>query len=230
VLGLAVMASKDLTTRIILASASPRRAELLCLTGWKFDLCPVEVDETPAPGEIAHDLVRRLAGAKAEAALQARPQAELLLAADTVVVNEERILGKPQDEQDARRMLIALRGRSHRVVSALVLLGSAGHEVELCETIVPMREYEPGHVAAYIETGSPLDKAGAYGIQDREFNPVDVDRMLGCFANVMGLPVCHLLRAVRRLGKDSPTDVPLACQTFTSYDCPVYAQILRGGI
>ncbi len=224
------MTSRDHATKIVLASASPRRADLLRLTGWHFEAFPVEVDESAAAQEPAADLVRRLANAKAEAALQARPQADILLAADTLVVNQDGVLGKPRDAQDARRILMALRGRSHQVFSALVLKGRAGEQTELCETTVPMREYAAGQVAAYIKTGSPLDKAGAYGIQDREFNPVDVERMTGCFANVMGLPLCHLARAMRRLGEDSPRNVPLACQSFTRYDCPVYAEILRGGI
>ncbi len=222
------MTSRDKSSKIVLASASPRRADLLRLTGWSFELCPVELDETAAPDEPAADLARRLAYTKAEVALQSRPEARFLLAADTLVMLRDRVLGKPANEHDAQRMLMTLRGRDHRVISALVLKGKAGEQMELCETTVPMRDYTVSQVAAYIQTGSPLDKAGAYGIQDREFNPVDVDRMEGCFANVMGLPLCHLLRAMRRLGEDSPRDVPLACQSFTRYDCHVYAQILRG--
>jgi MAF protein len=221
--------SKKTEAQIILASASPRRAELLGLTGWQYDLCPVDVDETADVNEPAGDLALRLAASKAEAALRIVPHAEILLAADTLVVDGERVLGKPRDEDDARRMLEALRGRDHRVISALVLKGAAGEQVELCETAVPMREYGHEEIAAYIETGSPMDKAGAYGIQDRDFNPVDIERTRGCFANVMGLPLCHLLRATRRLGLDSRRDVPLACQSHTSYDCPVHAEILRGG-
>ena len=223
-----MMASEDKATKIILASASPRRADLLRLTGWDFEPCPVELDETAAPDEPAADLARRLASAKAEAALRVRPEARLLLAADTLVVHQDRVLGKPTNEQDAHRMLMALSGVDHLVISALVMRGTAGEQAELCETTVPMREYTSDRVDAYVQTGSPMDKAGAYGIQDRDFNPVDVDRMGGCFANVMGLPLCHLLRAMRRLGEDSPRDVPLACQSFTRYDCHVYAEILRG--
>lgn len=216
--------------QIVLASASPRRADLLRLTAWRFVSCPVELDETARPGESPADLALRLAQAKAEAALHVAPHAEFLLAADTLVVDGEQVLGKPQDEDDAHRMLNALRGRDHRVISALVLTGSAGEQVELCATEVPMRAYGSEEILAYIKTGSPMDKAGAYGIQDRDFNPVEIGRMAGCFANVMGLPLCHLLRAMRRLGADSRRDVPLACQSYTSYDCPVHAEILRGGI
>lgn len=221
--------SQTTEVHFILASASPRRAELLSLMGWQFGLCPVDLDETAGDDECPADLARRLALAKADAALQIMPQAEFLLAADTLVVDGEQVLGKPQDEGDAHRMLDALRGRDHRVISAIVLKGSAGEQVELCETKVPMRAYAADEIAAYIKTGSPMDKAGAYGIQDRDFNPVDVEQMRGCFANVMGLPLCHLLRAMRRLGADSRHDIPLACQSYTSYDCPVHAEILRGG-
>jgi MAF protein len=223
------MMSQKLEVQIILASASPRRAEILNLTGWRFELRPVNLDETADPAERPADLARRLAFAKADAALQITPHAEFLLAADTLVVDGECVLGKPQDEDDADRMLQALRGRDHRVISALVLHGSAGMQTEICETNVPMRAYGPEEIAGYIQTGSPMDKAGAYGIQDRGFNPVDVGRMRGCFANVMGLPLCHLLRAMRRQGIDSQRDIPLACQSYTRYDCPVHPEILRGG-
>jgi MAF protein len=219
---------EDKAIGIILASASPRRADLLRLTGWDFEPCPVELDESAAPNEPAADLARRLASAKAEAALRVRPEARFLLAADTLVVHQDRVLGKPQDEQDAHRMLMELSGNDHLVISALVLKGTGGEQAETCETTVPMRDYTASQVASYVQTGSPLDKAGAYGIQDRDFNPVEVDRMGGCFANVMGLPLCHLLSAMRRLGEDSPRDVPLACQSFTRYDCQVYGEILRG--
>jgi MAF protein len=227
--GSAVMASRANNIRIILASASPRRADLLRLTGWDFSPSPVDLDETAAPEERANDVALRLAKAKAEAAWRAGTEIELLLAADTLVVDGDEILGKPGDEREARRMLGRLRGRNHRVISALALRSNSGEETEICETYVPMREYTDSEIAAYVDTRSPMDKAGAYGIQDRDFNPVDIAEMHGCFANVMGLPLCHLLRAMRRLGLDSCRDVPLACQAFTSYDCHVYSRIQRGG-
>jgi predicted house-cleaning NTP pyrophosphatase (Maf/HAM1 superfamily) len=90
-----------------------------------------------------------------------------------------------------------------------------------------MRRYSPGEAAAYVAGGSPLDKAGAYGIQDDGFRPVALEHLHGCYANVMGLPLCHLARALRRLGHPSPRDVPAACRSHTGYDCPVYESILR---
>jgi septum formation protein len=216
--------------QIVLASASPRRRGLLELTGWRMETFPVELDESPRRGESAEALARRLASAKAEAALRINPQARLLLAADTLVVDGEQILGKPMDELDAQRILMALSGRNHRVISALDMRYKGRQQVEICETIVPMRAYTLHQVQTYIETGSPMDKAGAYGIQDRGFHPVAVERLKGCFANVMGLPLCHLVRAAHRLGLDPKENVPLACQSFTSYDCSVYPEILRGVI
>jgi MAF protein len=194
------------------------------------DFFPVEVDESSQQGESAEELARRLANAKAEAALRLKPQTDILLAADTLVVDGEQILGKPVDKTDALRMLMALRGGKHRVISALDLRANGHQQIEICETIVPMRDYELRDVQAYIETGSPMDKAGAYGIQDREFNPVELERMSGCFANVMGLPLCHLVRAMYRLAIFPQRNVPLACQSFTSYDCSAYPDILRGVI
>ncbi len=152
-----------------------------------------------------------------------------MLAADTIVVDGERILGKPQDVEEARAMLLALRGRSHRVLTALALVDSDGREqLELCETMVPMRAYSLEAMAAYAASGDPLDKAGGYAIQHAGFQPVELERLAGCYASVMGLPLCHLTRAMRGWGYEPAQDVPGACQRFTGYDCPVYGPILRG--
>lgn len=91
-----------------------------------------------------------------------------------------------------------------------------------------MRPLDAKSVQAYVKSGEPMDKAGAYGIQDREFNLVDLRAMHDCFANVMGFPICHFVRAMRRWGMEPPEDVPIACQGYTGYDCPVYHSILRG--
>jgi predicted house-cleaning NTP pyrophosphatase (Maf/HAM1 superfamily) len=108
------------------------------------------------------------------------------------------------------------------------VLDAAGRPmaVDTCVSEVPMREYADPEVEAYLDSGSPLDKAGAYGIQDGDFNPVDMSRMRDCFANVMGLPLCHLVRNLRRLGYEPPADVPAACQAFTGYECHVFPAIL----
>ncbi len=211
---------------LTLASASPRRQELLALAGWGFDLQPASVEEAPQPGETAEAMVRRLAAAKARAALDG--SGRTVVAADTVVEHRGEILGKPADAEEAQAMLERLSGNSHRVVTAVAILtpGGSGPELEVCITEVPMRPYSANEAAAYVAGGSPMDKAGAYGIQDGTFQPVAVERLRGCFANVMGMPLCHLARAMRRLGRPAPADVPAACRSHTGYDCPVFESIL----
>ena len=219
-----------MTCKFLLASGSPRRRELMELAGWNVTIYPVPVDEMVQANERAEALAIRLARAKAQAAAAECSTCELVLAADTVVVDGDVILGKPVDAGDAERMLRMLRDREHEVITALVLLQSASGEefVETCKTVVPMRAYDDEALQAYIAGGSPLDKAGAYGIQDSEFNPVDQSQMQGCFANVMGLPLCHLSRALGRLGHNRAVDLPSRCKAYTGYDCSVYQEILRG--
>ena len=219
-----------MTCKLLLASGSPRRRELMELAGWNVTICPVPVDEMVQADERAEALAIRLARAKAQAAAAEGSTCELVLAADTVVVDGDVILGKPVDAGDAKRMLRMLRDREHEVITALALLQSTSGEeiVETCKTVVPMRAYDGEALQAYIAGGSPLDKAGAYGIQDSEFNPVDLSQMQGCFANVMGLPLCHLQRALGRLGHNLAVDLPSRCKAYTGYDCSVYQEILRG--
>lgn len=215
---------------ILLASASPRRDELLALTGWPFRACPTSVDESPLPGEDGAALARRLAEAKVRAAANSATHSAYVLAADTIVQDGERILGKPADEAEARRMLSGLRGHDHGVVTAIALLAADMGEliVDACETMVPMRAYADEELEAYLNSGGHRDKAGAYGIQDNGFRPVDVASMHGCYANVMGLPLCHLVRSMRRLGLEPAADVPDACQSHNAYACDVYLQVLGG--
>jgi len=213
---------------ITLASGSPRRRQLLALTGWPALVRPITVDETAHAGEAPEELARRLALTKARQGLRQNGGAALVLAADTIVAVGGVLLGKPADAAEAARMLERLRGRSHRVVTALALIDRRTESElgDVCATEVPMRAYSDDEIQAYAASGSPLDKAGAYGIQDRHFQPVAVDRLQGCYANVMGLPICHLVRTMRRLGHAPPVDVPAACRGETGYDCPVYANIL----
>lgn len=139
-------------------------------------------------------------------------------------------MGKPSGDQDAYRMLQGLRGRAHSVVSAIALQASENSEIicEVCETSVPMRAYSDAEIRRYIAGGSPFDKAGAYGIQDATFNPAEMTKMSGCYSNVMGLPICHLARAMRSLGYPSPVDIPHACMRHTGYDCDVYLLVEKG--
>lgn len=193
---------------IILASASPRRRELLTVLGVPFRVVVADIDEQPRPGEAPEALVERLARSKAltvdtreaaapggqGAAERDRPES-IMLAADTVVVLDGAILNKPAHAAEARTMLAALRGRPHRVLTGLVLArrGEVAWS-SVAETVVTMRAYADDEVTAYIASGRPLDKAGAYGIQDADFRPVE--RIDGCYTNVVGLPLCEVRRAL----------------------------------
>ena len=227
---MAMQASNGAQMRILLASGSPRRRELLELTGWAISVQRVDAEESALPDEQPMSMARRLAELKARTAYADFPHADLILAADTIVIDGDRVHGKPGDALEAREMLLDLCGRDHEVITALALLQPASGELHLdaCCTVVPMRAYSLAEIEAYVQGGSPLDKAGAYGIQDVSFKPVKLEAMRGCFANVMGLPICHLLRMMRSLGFDSAQDVPTVCQRHNHFDCKIYSQILDG--
>jgi septum formation protein len=214
---------------LILASNSPRRRELLGLTGLAFQVLPADVDETPLPGEAAADYVQRLAASKAQVVSAQSAPEMLVLAADTTVVDAtmvgNQILGKPVDDEDAGRMLRQLRGRNHQVYTAIALVRNNELLVDCCGTEVPMRAYSDTEIQAYIESGDPLDKAGAYAIQHRGFQPVE--NLQGCYANVVGLPLCHLLRALKKYDIEITTDLPQACQAMFGYDCPIFEAVLQ---
>ncbi len=213
--------------RWVLASASPRRRMLLSLLGHPVEILPVSVDETPEPGEAPAACAARLAMAKAAAAASMAPDA-LILAADTVVDLEGEILGKPSGASEARAMLQALRGRPHFVHTAIALYHPLRREhlLEVATTRVWMRSYTDDEIEAYLATGDPLDKAGAYAIQHPDFRPAL--RVDGCYAAVIGLPLCHLARALRRWGGFPPADLPDRCQTTLAHRCEVYPEILGG--
>lgn len=211
-----------------LASASPRRAELFVLTGWAFETSATDIDESPQPGESPEALVQRLAQTKAIRASEASTGA-LVVAADTEVVLDGKILGKPSDRARAAEMLASLRGREHRVITAIAVLErSTGRMLtDICETHVVMRPYAEAELLAYIATDAPLDKAGGYGIQDQGFDLVDMQAMKECYANVMGLPLCHLTRLLRRFGREAAVDIPHVCRQHTRYACGIYRGILQ---
>lgn len=211
--------------RWVLASASPRRRALIALLGHPVEVLPVPADETPWPGEDPVGYAVRLARAKLEAAIPQAPDA-LIIAADTVVDFEGEILGKPADAAAARAMLRALRGRPHSVHTAIALYHPLRKErqLEVATARVAMRPYTDAEIEAYIATGDPFDKAGAYAIQHPTFRPAA--GVEGCYAAVVGLPLCHLARALRRWGWPPPADLPDRCQAALSHPCMVYPQIL----
>ncbi|MGD8624950.1 MAG: Maf family protein [Anaerolineae bacterium] len=206
--------------RLILASGSPRRRQLLSLLGVPFVIKVAEVDETPHPGEPPSEMVLRVSRDKALAAGQIGHD-ELVIAADTVVVLDGHILGKPADAAQAGKMLRLLRNRSHLVYTGVAVWHGRRRRMvqELGESVVWMRNYGDDEIATYVDSGDPMDKAGAYAIQHRGFQPVA--RIDGCWLNVMGLPLCHLARALASFGLSVPANVPGACQAFNQHECKV---------
>ncbi len=179
------------TDFVYLASASPRRSELLRQIGVPFRVRPAAIPEHQSPGEAPGAYVLRLAAAKAAAVWSALErggeEARPVLAADTAVVLEGQVLGKPADAAEAEAMLTALSGRAHRVLTAVALETSAGADTLLCESEVRFRPTTPAERRAYCATGEPLDKAGGYGIQGGA--AVFVEHLRGSYSNVVGLPL-----------------------------------------
>jgi septum formation protein len=212
--------------RLVLASASPRRRQLFSLLEVPFVAAAANVDEEIEEGESPQEMVCRLSLAKARAvALSYRE--DVIVAADTTVTLDGDVLGKPADEAEAVAMLRRLGGRKHTVLSGVTVYHPASGQAitELAESAVWMRAYADEEMTRYAASGDPLDKAGAYAIQHQSFSPVE--RIEGCYASVMGLPLCHLVRALAQLGLMLPVDVPQACQDFTGYRCLVTGEILQ---
>jgi MAF protein len=187
-----------------------------------------DVDESLLTDEEPGTYVLRLAESKARACSAWAHPGQTILAADTTVVNGGSILGKPKDRAQAVEMLTALRGHTHQVLTGVAALRvSDGTLVtDLCITDVPMRIYSDEEIEAYVASGDPLDKAGAYGIQNMQFHPVE--GMRGCYASVMGLPLCHVTRSLRKLGMAPMRDIAAECQSGLDYDCPISTAVLGG--
>ena len=183
---------------IVLASGSPRRRELLALITENFTVCPADADETLRPGADLAEEVTRLSRLKAACAQEAHPAA-VCIGSDTMVTIDGLPLGKPRDAQQAGEMLRRLRGRTHEVLTGLAVLMPDGRSYETCtRTRVTFRDFEEDELAAYLATGEPLDKAGAYGIQGH--GALLIEGIEGDYYSVMGLPVAPLYAALRKLG------------------------------
>ena len=219
-------------TEFILASKSPRRKILLRNLIDPFLVVNSDIDELVIPGEKPDEFVIRLAQEKAlkggAGVLPNTFENAFVIGADTIVVDGTEILGKPIDQTDAARILEQLRGNTHKVLSGIALYNLTTGDIQdrLVCTEVKMREYTEDEIQEYIASGDPLDKAGAYGIQNRDFNPAP--EFSGCFANVMGLPLCHLAVLMKEVGIDLDHQVAERCQNSIKYKCPVYADILAG--
>lgn len=212
----------------MLASNSPRRRQLLGMGGWTFAVQVADVDENQLPGESPGDYVLRLAEVKARASAEYAGEGQVVLAADTAVVDAGDILGKPRDESDAVEMLKRLRGHTHQVYTGVALLRIRDSKFQTALTItdVPMRVYTDTEIHAYVSTGDPLDKAGAYAIQHVGFHPVDY--LEGCYASVMGLPLCKVTALLHEFGISPDTRVDLRCQDSLEYQCSIASRELRG--
>lgn len=196
-----------LNAGLLLASGSPRRRELLAQIGLPFHVAPVPVDETPQPGEAARDYVSRLAAAKCRAAAEVFAswlvpgQPRAILAADTTVVLDGQILGKPVDDAQARTMLAELSGRTHEVMTALTLCNASDTVSEAVAVQVRFRALTHHEIEAYVRTGEGRDKAGGYGIQG--IGGIFAEQINGSYSAVVGLPVASVETLLQALGIDS---------------------------
>lgn len=196
----------DFEAGVLLASASPRRRELLLSIGLPVRVRPVAIDETPAPDEPAWAYVERIARAKGQAARErdaawlADGPHRVLLAADTTVVLDDRILGKPAEVQDARAMLQALAGREHRVLTGVFAATGAAERFEVDESVIEFRAMADQEIEAYLASGEPFDKAGSYGIQG--LGGIFVAALTGSFTGVAGLPVARVEAMLTELAID----------------------------
>ncbi len=185
--------------RIILASASPRRAELLSAAGFEFDVVPADVDETPQQNEEPRAYVLRVARAKAHQIGRLQSAERVVLAADTTVTVDGRVMGKPRDRDDAVAMLRVLSGVVHEVLTAVVMQRGGRRLEEVVATQVRFQPLTDEEIAWYVGSGEPIGKAGAYGIQGRAAR--FIDRIDGSWSNVVGLPISTVYRLMRLIAK-----------------------------
>jgi septum formation protein len=190
------------TIQLILASASPRRRELLALIGIPFRVDPACIDEVPPDAHAPEEIAKTLAREKAVAVAR-RYRSGIVIGADTIVVLDGEILGKPEDTQEALAMLRRLNGREHQVVTGIALLDIVDGKVvrEQCDVVctrVWFRQVSEEHLRRYVDTGEPMDKAGAYGTQG--YGSTLIERIEGCYFNVVGLPVSRLCAMLEEWG------------------------------
>ena len=220
--------AKEIAMELILASASPRRQELISFLGlpWRVMVARVDEESVSHP-DPAQDVIAT-ARLKAADVVARAPGGAIVIAADTTVALDGRCLNKPAGPAEAREMLMQLRGRIHHVHTGIVVVDKDNDRwlSDVASVPVPMRRYTRAEVENYVASGDPLDKAGAYAIQHPGFQPVS--GLSDCYAAVVGLPLCHLARALGRLGVRVPADVAGLCQAHHGYQCPVFSQILGG--
>ena len=212
---------------LILASNSPRRKQLISLFNIPFQVIATDIDESIEAGEKPRNYVSRLARSKCQSTVPKTSHRQIIIAADTAVVDGDDILGKPTNASGAIAMLRALRGRSHHVYTSISARDTANGRVlsDICITEVLMRPYSEAEIMDYVASGDPFDKAGAYAIQNQGFDPVE--KVTGCYTNVVGLPLCHLAESLRALKLDIPEDITLGCRSAAGYECRLINQVLE---
>ncbi|MCH8107115.1 MAG: 23S rRNA (uracil(1939)-C(5))-methyltransferase RlmD [Chloroflexi bacterium] len=204
---------------VVLASASPRRRELLTEMGLDFQIVPSDVPEEPQPGEAAGDVVRRLSADKA-LAVAANLAHGLVIGADSMVVLEGEVIGKPSGAAEARSMLLRLRGTSHQVATGVTVVDAASGRYlsDSMTSNITLRDLSDGEIDASIATGTPLDKAGAYAVQDTDLRPAE--SWDGCYSNIIGLPLCRLGEMLVELGYTLPQDWTENAARLCGDSCP----------
>ncbi len=222
----------SLMITLVLASRSPRRRKLIQLLGYPVHAAAADVDE--ASIDVADPVLNVMQTAQLKAVATAARRFNLsdegrsiIVAADTCVAVDGRMLGKPENKPEADRMLRSLRGRTHQVHTGLVLVDTSnGQEISAVHTaIVSMRNYGDDEIDAYIMTGDPMDKAGAYAIQHPYFRPVA--HMTGCYTGVMGLSLCHLIQTLKLLNVPVIADMTAIRDSHGPYPCPLYRDLVK---
>ncbi len=214
---------------LLLASQSPRRRELIALLGHMYRVTIAGVDEDLVwdadPAVNTQETARLKARAVAEKVTNDHADQVVVVAADTTVAVNGRLLGKPATPEEATTMLKLLRGRAHQVHTGLTLIDTCNHRewAGVQTSVVTMRDYSDTEIAAYVASGDPLDKAGAYGIQHPVFKPVA--RLEGCFTGVMGLSVCHLIQALQSWGISTLAQETAVSLAHRHYPCPLLETI-----
>ena len=204
---------------LILASASPRRKELMASLGLEFQVMAADVPEDQIPGEMAQDMVMRLSLDKTSALVE-RLKDGLIIGADSTVVLDGEALGKPVDADDAWRMLRRLSGTQHQVMTGLSVVNAAtgDRQTDWMASDIKLRTLSESEIDASIRSGVPFDKAGAYAVQDQELRPAEWWK--GCYSNIVGLPLCRLLEMLRALGYSTPDPKTLHAPAGCTVACP----------
>ena len=209
------------SVKIILASESPRRQQMLSWIVPEFESMPADVDETPKEGELPVPYCQRMALRKVLHCAAEIREDVFVIGSDTTVFLNGEIFGKPRDEKHALEMLKTLNAREHRVATAVAMGRRLNDELQICqtvsETVVRFRDMSRDEIEDYVRSGDPMGKAGAYAIQNRVFHPVESIR--GCYAAVMGFPLCHVNVLFHHFGMDIFPQVRSACKAGTKISC-----------